>query len=62
MIHWAGGARSQADVEQLRTMLLQVCYYIDNYPSRRPMGEPASRALSRPSYPSPSLRTLPVGA
>jgi FlaA1/EpsC-like NDP-sugar epimerase/lipopolysaccharide/colanic/teichoic acid biosynthesis glycosyltransferase len=62
LINRAGRVRTWADVEQLRAILPQVCYYIDNYPFARFIAEPTPTPAAPPPYPSFSLRALPTRA
>jgi FlaA1/EpsC-like NDP-sugar epimerase/lipopolysaccharide/colanic/teichoic acid biosynthesis glycosyltransferase len=62
LVNLAGRARTWADIEQLRAILLQVCYYIDNYPFARFNAEPSPTPAASHPRPSLSLRALPTRA
>jgi FlaA1/EpsC-like NDP-sugar epimerase/lipopolysaccharide/colanic/teichoic acid biosynthesis glycosyltransferase len=62
LINRAGRARTWIEVEQLRAILPQVCYYIDNYPFARSMAQPPPTPAAPHPYRSFPLRALPTGA
>jgi FlaA1/EpsC-like NDP-sugar epimerase/lipopolysaccharide/colanic/teichoic acid biosynthesis glycosyltransferase len=62
LINRAGRARTWVEVEQLRAILPQVCYYIDNYPFARCIAQPTPTPAAPSPHPSLSLRALPTRA
>jgi FlaA1/EpsC-like NDP-sugar epimerase len=62
VITQAGRARTQIDVERLREVLLQVCHYIDCYPSRPSLSLSPLAAEAPPHYPLTVSRPFPAGA
>jgi FlaA1/EpsC-like NDP-sugar epimerase len=62
LINQAGQTHTQGDIERLRAILPQVCYYIDRYPSRQSLSGPTLKLETGRPHPLLSPQPFPAGA